>query len=674
MPIIPTRTRPTYKDALREAKGRSGQNKNHEPKQPKSTLPPVTNRQKNKETMANSKTSKTGVKTRSQPTHTTTQKKRRTGENKQEDKAGTINMEIDDTSEEDADTVNEEKETTKSSKMEEEEISGNDDNESSNTGEDSDEEFVLNDENEVSDMRNEEGKKATKTTYLMTVKFTVAASDGILQEIRNKYMTLLSTLLDADDELELLSADPDKSHDIITSPNKIPQKMTKMGKYFHTTSRPPKEGEGDMWSTFRISTTEEIADLMQSTEYDLRDENIVLMRKRLQCFKTATPGYLQFIDNKIDPLDLYNQITDDIGKIGMWTIVVKKPWEGFQKKKTKKKTNGYNKEDFLAKAAHIECAMGEEEHLIKTIRRWIRSGMAGMRFGPYVKYIEALTTASHPQQVERTLRMNAHGKRFQNSIDMVEMSGLNNPSGPYDKDYSTIRKRILSQDSADDELIFLSISKKWGSSLWQGTYIKQRRIEAIDFASCPAAWITFEESDKIKATVFKSFDPHSVQEARESTWDDENLRIITPSERAANDDEKDVADIPWLLDIKDMNDDEDETAIKYANGVNFNFDEEVSVKTTRITEDLNENSATPSPVRKKNISILRSPSDACSINSAITMDTRMTTLESTLDKILNFMQTTTNNTKDSDQEDNTEANNLDINTVPPILPKGGVGE
>jgi hypothetical protein len=53
-----------------------------------------------------------------------------------------------------------------------------------------------------------------------------------------------------------------------------------------------------------ISTTEEIADLMQSREYDLRDESIVLMRKRLQCFKTATPGYLQFIDNKIAPLDL----------------------------------------------------------------------------------------------------------------------------------------------------------------------------------------------------------------------------------------------------------------------------------------------------------------------------------------------------------------------------------
>ena len=113
--------------------------------------------------------------------------------------------------------------------------------------------------------------------------------------------------------------------------------MTKMGKYFYTTSRPPKEGKEDMWFTFRISTTEELGDLMQTTEYDLRDENIVLMRKKLQCFKTATPGYLQFIDNNMDPLDLYNQIIDNIGKIGTWTIIVKKPWEGYQKKKSEKR-------------------------------------------------------------------------------------------------------------------------------------------------------------------------------------------------------------------------------------------------------------------------------------------------------------------------------------------------
>ena len=121
---------------------------------------------------------------------------------------------------------------------------------------------------------------------------------------------------------------------------------------------------------------------MQAKVYDLRDDNIVLMRKRLQCFKTATSGYFQFIDNKIDPLDLYNQTTEYIGRAGMLTIVVKKPWEGYQKKEKKKPTNiGYNKQDFLAKSAHIECTAGEEDVLIKMIRRWIKIGHAELNFG-----------------------------------------------------------------------------------------------------------------------------------------------------------------------------------------------------------------------------------------------------------------------------------------------------
>ena len=65
-----TRTRP-YKDALREAKVRSSQIK---PRQ--TTLTTVPNRPKNKAIKTHSKTSTTGVKTRSQPIHTTAQKKK----------------------------------------------------------------------------------------------------------------------------------------------------------------------------------------------------------------------------------------------------------------------------------------------------------------------------------------------------------------------------------------------------------------------------------------------------------------------------------------------------------------------------------------------------------------------------------------------------------------------
>ena len=519
------------------------------------------------------------------------------------------------------------------------------------------------------------------TTYFMNVMFTVSASNAILQDIRTKYKSLLSTLIEADDELVLLSADPMKPQPTISDPAKIPEKMTKLGKYFQSTSRPPKEDEGDIWATFRINAKEDLEDILQATDYDLRDENIVLMRKRLQCFKTSTPGYFQFIDNKVDPLDLFNQITEDIGRNCTWTIVIKKPWEGFQKKtKAKTKSKGYNREDFLAKTPHIECMVGDEDDLIQKIRRWIKRGRAELRFGPHVKYIEALTTLSHPQQVERTLRMNAYGKRFQSSIDMVELSGLNNPNGPYDEKHLTIRRRILDQRTAHDEHIFLSVTKKWGSSLWQATYITQRRNDAIDYAACPAAWLTHDEDEEFKAMVFKSFDPHAVQEARESTWDEENERIITPSEKEANDDEADAANIPWLMDLKHMDKDEDDAEVKFTSGVNFNFSEDVSVKTTRIHgepktyEQGTDEVSTPTNTRKPNISILRSPSDGCSVNSAITMDTRMTTLETTLDQILVFMKST--QSQSNTHTDNTsEATTQEVTTVIPPAPlKRGVGE
>ena len=110
-----------------------------------------------------------------------------------------------------------------------------------------------------------------------------------------------------------------------------------MSKYFLTTSKAPTVGEGDMWVSIRTSSDTDLEDILQDTEYDFREERILLMKKRVKCFKTATPGYFQFINNCIDPVDLQLQIQDDIGTSGNWTIYLKNPWEGFKNKPTKKK-------------------------------------------------------------------------------------------------------------------------------------------------------------------------------------------------------------------------------------------------------------------------------------------------------------------------------------------------
>ena len=115
MTNTPTRTRLTYKDTLRGTKVRKSQDKLHETKQRKLTLTPISNRLKNKET-THSKSYKTGVKTRSQPTHTTVQKKQRIEEIDQDDTSGTSKMEIDGISEEDIRNTKKIKDPIKSKK------------------------------------------------------------------------------------------------------------------------------------------------------------------------------------------------------------------------------------------------------------------------------------------------------------------------------------------------------------------------------------------------------------------------------------------------------------------------------------------------------------------------------------------------------------------------------
>ena len=106
-------------------------------------------------------------------------------------------------------------------------------------------------------------------------------------------------------------------------------------------------------------------------------------------------------------------------------MYTKIPWEDFG---VKRNMIG-ERIDPTLKFLPVECNQDDTTELIKNIRSWIKSGQAGKRFGEHIKYIEGLTTKTLPTQVDRTVRMNRHGMRFQASIDMTELQGLDNPNG-----------------------------------------------------------------------------------------------------------------------------------------------------------------------------------------------------------------------------------------------------
>jgi len=181
-----------------------------------------------------------------------------------------------------------------------------------------------------------------------------------------------------------------------------------------------------VWATVRLSFDGECDDLVNCTSYDLEEDGIQLLRKHVQCFKTESPGYLLFVNNQLDPLDLSYKIEEDIGTTWECTLSNKLPWENNY---GTKETNANDKDSYYKKEPHIEYTQGHGEDLMNALRKWIKSKAVAKHFGDHLKLVERLTSRFPPGQVDRAVRMNGHGQCFQASVGMIELLGLNNPNG-----------------------------------------------------------------------------------------------------------------------------------------------------------------------------------------------------------------------------------------------------
>ena len=81
-------------------------------------------------------------------------------------------------------------------------------------------------------------------------------------------------------------------------------------------------------------------------------------------------------------------------------------------------------------------------------------------------------------------------------------------------------------------------------------------------------------------TLYEHCTPASGTEADEATWDEENHSIITPLEAQANQEETEVANISWLVDLASLDAVDESAEVKFQDGTGFNFDGELSIQTT----------------------------------------------------------------------------------------------
>jgi len=62
------------------------------------------------------------------------------------------------------------------------------------------------------------------------------------------------------------------------------------------------------------------------------------------------------------------------------------------------------------------------------------------------------------------------------------------------------------------------------------------------------SWI-HNNNTKAKNKLYKHFSPDAVEEANLSEWDNNVQRMVTLSEHEATDEEKEIAALPWLIDM-----------------------------------------------------------------------------------------------------------------------------
>ena len=175
--------------------------------------------------------------------------------------------------------------------------------------------------------------------------------------------------------------------------------------------------------------------------------------------------------------------------------------------------------------------------------------------------------------------MNGHGQHLQASVGMVELLGLNNPNGKVTvgRNPTTVHAMILAHSHTDNNPIFLSNPKKWNSTAWQGTYILQQAGPTREFLQCPAAYLGYTiTTTKQINELYTYFSPDIVEESNLSEWDNNAQRMVTPSKHEAIDEEKEIAALPWLIDMRALKSPISEDLVVNLNDVNqFNFNDEV---------------------------------------------------------------------------------------------------
>lgn len=464
----------------------------------------------------------------------------------------------------------------------------------------------------------------------LSLQIGVAKATKGSEEMRNKIMDLFKILRQADDTIAfsiyktdaVIDVDtnlyPTTSSAVITDLADIPTSITMMCKYFHG-ARPNNKG-GTIWTQVRMLHGVEIDNIIADTREDFIEKKGRLTIQSIQHWDVATLGFLKNIHPDVDVHQLSAFFSQEMKqlhradtlKVG---LKVKSPYDGRRRDPTK---NISYKDRIMA--VHVDVEGSKKSLCCSMIKKILSSNKFRTRYNCAVRLVPEFDRNAGPYIQDKVRKCITQHGQFCKCVQSTSCEGIDHLDQMNRPLKKTLRQLILELPDAN----FINVDLNWTRSSFAILYPIKYEQPAKERIANLGAYLHKEYGDHI----LQSLPVETQQIIREVTWDSETGRPLSKLDRELDD----IIEDGETLEFVD---------ISLITNASSDRPSSAAPSNTFIPQ-LDSNSVStfgtmsPERVKKPNVSISptsTTENDTTTVVSGMTMETKMSHLESRFDKI-----------------------------------------
>ena len=396
-----------------------------------------------------------------------------------------------------------------------------------------------------------------------------------------------------------------------------------MGKYFHG-ARPNNKG-GTVWTQVRLLHNVEIENIIADTREDFIEKKGRLTIQSIQHWDVATLGFLKNVHPDVDVHQLsafFTQALNSIHRSGELKVglKVKSPFDG--RKRDPSKNIPYR--DRIM-AVHVDVEGAQKSISGKLIKQILASEAFLARYNCDVRLVPEYDRNAGPYIQDKVRRCITQHGQFCKCVESISCEGIDHLDQKNTALKKTLRQLILGLPDAH----FINVDLNWTRSAFAILYPKKYEQAAKEKIANLGAYLHKEYGDEI----LQSLPVETQQVISEVTWDSETGRPLSKLDRELDDIIQDGENLEFVdISLLTNNSERPTSAIPSDTFV-------PQLDTTSVSTF-----GTLSPARPAKQGVAISPpsspeNDGTTVMSAMTMETKMSHLETRFDKIEDILHT-----------------------------------